>query len=74
MNGDKADVTANLTIHRVKLNTAEIGTYRLQIERKGYDDYLILVEQTPAASMKLVRSLLLDEKIETVPIYTGIKT
>ena len=35
----KSDVTSNLTIHRVKLSTAAIGTYNLKIERKGYDDY-----------------------------------
>ena len=74
MNGDKADMTANLTIHRVKLSTGEIGAYRLQIEREGYDDYLITVEQTPASKYKADdEPTLLDEKIETVPVYTRNK-
>ena len=44
----KSDVTANLTIHRLKLSTAFIGAYNLEIGRKGYDPYEILVEQTPS--------------------------
>jgi len=42
------DITSNVTIHRVKLSTAAIGAYDLTIDRKGYDTYNILVEQTPS--------------------------
>jgi hypothetical protein len=74
MAGEKADVTANLTIHRIKLNVGEIGTYRLQIEREGYDDYTLLMEQAPADQYKAGEEpTLLTEKIETVPIYTRNK-
>jgi len=75
----KSDVTSNLTIHRVKLSTAFIGTYDLTIERKGYDTYKLLVEQTPAdeyVASPYVKNTdipslpLYGEKIETVPIYT----
>jgi len=69
----KSDITANLTIHRVKLNTAAIGTYNLKIERKGYDTYNLLVEQTPADEYKSEFPTLYGEKIETVPIYTRNK-
>ena len=31
------DITSNVTIHRVKLSTAAIGAYNLEIKRKGYD-------------------------------------
>jgi hypothetical protein len=77
-----SDVTANLTIHRVKLSTAAIGTYDLTIERKGYDTYKLLVEQTPADEYAASPFLenpyipsppLYGEKIETVPIYTRNK-
>ena len=77
---DKMDVTANLTIHRVKLSTAAIGAYNLRIERKGYDTYEILnedtdasVEQTPADEYAANFPQLYGEKIETVPIYTRNK-
>lgn len=42
------DITSNLTIHRIKLSTAAIGAYNLEIKRQGYDPYTLLVEQTPA--------------------------
>ena len=45
---ERYDITANTTIHRVKLSTALIGAYNLEIKREGYDTYNILVEQTPA--------------------------
>jgi hypothetical protein len=71
--GDNSDVMANLTIHRVKLSTAAIGTYDLTIERRGYDTYKILVEQTPADEYYSDAFPDSDEKIETVPIYTRNK-
>jgi hypothetical protein len=64
---------ANLTIHRVKLSTAAVGTYDLTIERRGYDTYKILVEQTPADDYYADSFPESDEKIETVPIYTRNK-
>jgi len=82
------DVTANTTIHRVKLSTALIGTYDLTIDREGYESYSILVEQTPsdntfASSPPDVTTPIGDitisipplrgEHIETVPIYTRNK-
>ena len=68
-----SDVTANLTIHRVKMSTAAIGTYDLKIERKGYDTYNILVEQTPADEYSTEFPTLYGEKVETVPVYTRNK-
>ena len=69
----KTDITANLTIHRVKLSTAAIGTYDLTIDRKGYDSYKLLVEQTPADEYNANFPQLYGEKIETVPVYTRNK-
>ena len=71
--GEAHDVMANLTIHRVKLSTANVGAYRLDIERRGYDPYDILVEQTPADDYMNDQYPISDEKIETVPIYTRNK-
>ena len=68
-----SDVTANLTIHRVKLSTAAIGAYDLTIERKGYDTYNLLVEQTPSDEYKANFPPLYGEKVETVPVYTRNK-
>ena len=68
-----SDITANLTIHRVKLSTAAIGTYNLRIERKGYDTYNLLVEQTPADEYSTEFPTLYGEKVETVPVYTRNK-
>ena len=72
INGDKADITANTTIHRLKLSTAAIGTYNLTIDRKGYDSYELLVEQTPADDGNWGANIppLRGEYIETVPVYT----
>ena len=72
INGDKADITANTTIHRLKLSTAAIGAYNLTIDRKGYDSYELLVEQTPADDGNWGANIptLRGEHIETVPIYT----
>ena len=69
----KSDITANLTIHRVKMSTAAIGTYDLTIERKGYDTYKLLVEQTPSDEYSANFPTLYGEKIETIPIYTRNK-
>ena len=64
----------NTTIHRVKFSTAAIGAYNLEIKRKGYDTYNILVEQTPADEYNANIIPLYGEHIETVPIYTRNKT
>ena len=68
-----SDITANLTIHRVKLSTAAIGTYDLTIERFGYDTYNLLVEQRPADEYNANFPALYGEKVETVPVYTRNK-
>ena len=68
-----SDVTANLTIHRIKLSTAAVGTYNLTIDRKGYDNYDILIEQTPSDEYRSEFPPLYGECIETVPIYTRNK-
>ena len=71
--GDKSDVNANLTIHRLKLHTAAIGAYNLNIHRKGYDSYSILVEQTPSDEYRSEFPTLYGEHVETVPVYTRNK-
>ena len=68
-----SDVTANLTIHRVKLSTALIGPYNLTIDRLGYDSYDILSEGTPADKYKTNAPQLPGERVEAVPIYTRNK-
>ena len=65
-----SDITGNLTIHRIKMSTGAVGTYDLNIERKGYDDYKLLVEQTPSDEYKSNSPPRRGEHIETVPIYT----
>ena len=79
------DITANTTVHRLKLSTALIGAYNLNIKRKGYDAYNILVEQTPSDEYLSDPILEIDgaldipsypfygEHIETVPVYTRNK-
>ena len=66
------DITANTTIHRVKLSTSAIGLYNLDIERLGYDTYTIQVEQTPADDGSWGANIptLRGKHIETIPIYT----
>ena len=64
------DITSNLTIHRVKLSTAAIGTYNLKVERLGYDAYETLIEQTPADDYRSNFPTLMGKRMETVPIYT----
>ena len=67
----QSDITANLTIHRLKMSTALVGAYNLLIQRYGYDDYELLVEQTPAdAVLTSPVPPLRGEHIETVPVYT----
>jgi len=68
-----SDVTANLTVHRVKFSTAAVGTYDLTIDRKGYDTYNLLIEQTPADEYSTEYPTLYGEKVETVPIFTRNK-
>ena len=66
-----SDITANLTIHRLKMSTALIGVYNIIIERYGYDPYNILVEQTPADSVFTAPvPPLSGEVVQTVPVYT----
>ena len=70
ISGKKMDVTANLTIHRLKLSTAAIGAYDVLIQKKGYDDYGILYEQDPADEYRAGMNPLYKEHIETIPIYS----
>ena len=70
---DSMDINANLTIHRIKLSTSAIGNYNLEIKRKGYDDYNLLIEQTPADEYSSNYPTLYGEKIDTIPIYTRNK-
>ena len=70
---DSNDITANVTIHRVKLSTAAVGAYNLKVERYGYDTHETLVEQTPSDTYKSNFPQLRGEHIETVPIYTRNK-
>ncbi|MAL83367.1 MAG: hypothetical protein CMF11_03310 [Idiomarina sp.] len=68
------DVTANVTIHRVKLSTSGIGAYNVSIVRQGYDDYNLLIEQTPADSYDSnATPILYGDKVETIPVYTRNK-
>ena len=68
------DVTANVTIHRVKLSTSGIGAYNVSIVRRGYDDYNLLIEQTPADSYDSnATPILYGDKVETIPVYTRNK-
>ena len=72
-NGDSHDVNGNLTIHRVKLSTSATGTYQLNVDRKGYDSYDILVEQAPSDEYRAGTDKYYNKKVETVPIYTRNK-
>jgi len=42
----RADTTASLTIHRIKLNTGETNVYDVEIKRYGKDTYNVMYEQT----------------------------
>jgi hypothetical protein len=68
-----SDYTSNVTVHRIKMSTANIGAYDLTINRMGYDTYELLVEQTPANQYKANSVPIYPEHIETVPIYTRNK-
>ena len=72
-NKDSSDVTANLTIHRLKLSTGLAGVYELDINRYGYDPYHILVEQTHMDEYLSDEIPVRGQHIETVPIYTRNK-
>ena len=71
--GESSDVMANTTIHRIKFSTGDIGAYDLRIDRKGYDTYNVLVEQTPADEYQSNSQPIYGEHVETVPIYTRNK-
>ena len=45
-----SDVTANLTIHRIKMSTADIEAYKMSIGQtvRLVMTYSLLIEQTPA--------------------------
>jgi hypothetical protein len=68
-----SDYTSNVTVHRLKMSTANIGAYDLAINRMGYDTYELLVEQTPADEYEANSVPIYPEHIETVPIYTRNK-
>ena len=73
-----SDYTSNVTIHRIKMSTANIGAYDLTINRMGYDTYRLLIEQTPADEYRgdeapVHNNPMYDEHIETIPIYTRNK-
>ena len=73
-----SDYTSNVTVHRIKMSTANIGAYDLTINRMGYDTYRLLIEQTPADEYRgdeapVHNNPMYDEHIETIPIYTRNK-
>lgn len=68
-----SDYTSNVTVHRIKMSTADIGTYNMTINRLGYDPYDLLVEQKPADEYEANTDPIYPEHIETIPIYTRNK-
>ena len=55
------------------MSTADIGAYDLTINRKGYDTYKLLIEQTPSDEYQNNSQPIYGEHIETIPIYTRNK-
>ena len=65
----RANTRANLTLHRLKLNFTDLGSYTTTIQRLGKDDYTETFEMTPATQVLANRIAAVEEVEQTIPIY-----
>ena len=67
----RADTTASLTIHRVKLNTGPTNVYDIDIRRYGKDPYSVLVtyEQTVMDAYLADAKAIRPETEQSIPLY-----
>ena len=68
-NNFRANTRANLTLHRLKLNFTDLGSYTTTIQRLGKDDYTETFEMTPATQVLANRIAAVEEVEQTIPIY-----
>ena len=68
-NNFRANTRANLTLHRLKLNFTDLGSYTTTIQRLGKDDYTETFEMTPATQVLANRVAAVEEVEQTIPIY-----
>ena len=64
-----SDVSASLTLHRIKLALGRVGLYESILSRVGKTDYTELYESTPTNSYSGNALPYVMEKIQTIPVY-----
>ena len=65
----RADTTASLTIHRIKLNTGTTNVYDVEIERYGKDNYSVMYEQTMQDVYEAGNDPTRLDTEQTIPLY-----
>jgi hypothetical protein len=65
----RADTTASLTIHRIKLNTGTTNVYDVEIERYGKDTYSVKYEQTMQDAYLAGADPKKFDTEQTIPLY-----
>jgi len=65
----RADTTASLTIHRMKLNTGETNVYDVEIKRDGKDIYNVMYEQGMQDAYEANTNPGRFETEQTIPLY-----
>ena len=65
----RADTTASLTIHRMKLNTGNTNVYDVEIDRYGKDNYSVMYEQTMQDVYEAGNDPTRIDTEQTIPLY-----
>ena len=65
----RADTTASLTIHRVKMNTGPTNVYDVEINRYGKDPYVVMYEQAMQDAYLANADPTRDDTEQTIPLY-----
>lgn len=66
---DVADVTASLTLHRIKLKFGPVGVYQSELKRKGKPVYTCLYDSRLADSLDANELAFASEALQTIPVY-----
>lgn len=64
-----ADVTASLTVHRVKLKFGSVGVYQTELKRKGKPSYTCTYDSRLADSQDANEPAFISEYLQQVPVY-----
>lgn len=64
-----ADVTASLTVHRMRLMLGAVGYYKSELKRKGKGSYITTYDSRQADSIDADEVPFVSEYLQNIPVY-----